>query len=184
MIKAAPVILFATHLIIGCSGLDESRTPTGLSAFHMRVADSLERRMELRQAAAHYSFVAEEYPQSPAYPLAVRKAALLYASENNPGRNDSIALRWFAAYLDLPLRKPEREDVQTSLSLLRQIRILRGELLRRASAVDSIMVASRKQGTLLNRRIQDLEAELTQVQAELNKLKEIDLRLSKSRIRK
>jgi hypothetical protein len=37
---------------------------------------------------------------------------------------------------------------------------------------------------LLNRRIQDLEAELTQAQAELKKLKEIDLRLSKSRVRK
>lgn len=184
MMRIASFTLFATLIVIGCSGLDESITPTGLAAFHMRVADSLERRMELRQAAAHYSFVAEEYPQSPAYPLAVRKAALLYASENNPVRNDSIALRWFTAYLDLPLRKPEREDVQTSLSLLRQIRSLRGELLRRGTSADSVTVATRKQGMLLNRRIQDLEAELTQAQAELKKLKEIDLRLSKSRVRK
>jgi hypothetical protein len=184
MKRLVRLLILALIIGAGCSSLNRERVPTGLAAFHMNIADSLERHMELRQAAAHYSFVAEEYPRSPEYRRAVRKAALLYSSELNPARNDSMALRWFTAYLALPMVRPEREDVQTSISLLREIRLLRGELAHRLQISDSIAVAAKRQGQLLTRRIQDLEEELAQVQAELDKLKEIDLRLSKSRVRK
>jgi len=148
------------------------------------MADSLEQEMALQGAAEHYALVATEFPQTSAYPVAVRKAAMLYASEFNPARNDSLALRWFTACLGLPLKKPERENVQTFIALLQRVRVLQVEVTRRTASADSLASITRRQaGTVSTdqRRIQELEAELQQTQKELKRMKEIDLRLSKSR---
>ncbi len=169
--------------LAGCAGTFESRT-ADLVTYHMRMADSLEQEMALKPAAEHYALVATEFPQTTAYPIAVRKAAMLYASEFNPARNDSLALRWFTACLGLPLKKTDRENIQTFIALLQRVRILQEEVTRRIASADSLTsIARRQTGTVATdlRRIQDLEAELQQTQKELKRMKEIDLRLSKSR---
>jgi hypothetical protein len=64
---------------------------------------------------------------------------------------------------------------------------LREELARKTDVADSLGVASRRQGTALSsdaRRIQELEGALQQAQGELKKIKEIDLGLSRNRVRK
>jgi len=184
--KWALFVLSAAAMAAGCAGVDGSRSDDAV-AYHMRMADSLEQEMALRGAAEHYAAVAEGYPQSGAYPVAVRKAAILYSSEFNEARNDSLALHWFTAYLGLPLKKAERENVQTFVSLLQRTRTLREELNRRTMMADSLGALARRQAGTLNadtRRIQDLEAELQKAEGELKKIKDIDLRLSRSRGRK
>jgi hypothetical protein len=177
-----PLILFAM-CIGGCTGSGESRT-SELVNYHMRLADSLEQEMAYQPAAEHYSVVATEFPQSIAYPTAVRRAAFLYASEFNPARNDSLALRWFTACLRLPLKRSERENIQTFVDLLQRIQSLRTDLRRRTASADSLSGVLRRHtstATIDARRIQELETELQQVQTELKRMKEIDVRLSKSR---
>lgn len=178
----SPLIVVAAF-IAGCAGSFESRT-ADLVSYHMRLADSLEQEMAFQGAAEHYALVATEFPHSSAYAVAIRKAALLYASEFNPARNDSIALHWFTACLGLPLKKADRENVQTFITLLQRLRALHDEVARRAASTDSLISIVRRQaGTVATetRRIQDLEAELLQTQNELKRMKEIDLRLFKSR---
>jgi hypothetical protein len=141
----------------------------------------------MREAATHYAAIVDQYPQSTYYAFALRKAGLLYASEYSASRNDSLALGWLTSYLRFPLKKPEREDIQACISLLQRIQLLHDENARRSVVADSLMAVTRKQATTLSatsRRIQDLEAEIQQTQGELKKMKEIDVRLSKSRVRK
>jgi hypothetical protein len=180
-ILAAGIILFS-----GCSMFSNGRIEDA-AWYHMRLADSLEQRMAYREATLHYESVAVEYPLSTAYPVAVRRVAQLYASEFNEARNDSTALRWFTLCLGLPLKKSERENVQTFISLLRRTRTLREDLARRSAAVDSLTTLSRRQTGTIGadaRRLQELETELVQAQKELTKMRDIDLRLSKNRGRK
>jgi hypothetical protein len=176
----------AALLVAGCSIFGGSRIESA-SWYHMRLADSLEQRKSFREAARHYESVAELYPQSTAYPAAVRRVALLYASDFNESRNDSIALYWLAIYVGMPIKKAEREDVQTVISLLRRTKALRDDLAHRTALADSLMLVNRRQASIIgseSRRLQDLEAELAQTQKELTKIRDIDLRLSKSRERK
>ena len=150
----------------------------------MHLADSLEQVMAIQPAAEHYAFVATEFPQSSVYPVAIRKAALLYASEFNPARHDSLSLRWFTACLALPMKRADRENVQTFVALLQRVRVLQEEVNRRSASFDSLNSMFRRQAGALStdtRRIQELEADLQQSQKELKRMKEIDLRLSKSR---
>lgn len=181
--KTLVSLITVALFIAGCAGSFESRT-ADLISYHMRMADSLEQEMALQGAAEHYALVATEFPQTSAYPIAIRKAAMLYASEFNPARNDSLALRWFTACLGLPLKKSDRENVQTFMALLQRVRVLQEEVTRRTASSDSLTsVARRQAGAVATdlRRIQELEAELQQTQKELKRMKEIDLRLSKSR---
>jgi hypothetical protein len=170
-----------------CAPPGSMRSPEAVAVMLYNRADSLEQVKAIRSAAETYGTIADQYPQSSVYPQAVRKAALLTATELNPARNDSLALRWFAAYLALPTKKEEHEVAQVCFSLLQRLRVLQEEMIKRTGAADSLGGVVRRLGTTMSaeqRRIADLEAELTQVQGELRRLKEIDLRLSKSRGRK
>jgi hypothetical protein len=184
--RVALAIALASAVLSGCLASPDT-WGSGAVAYHMRMADSLEEAMSLQLAAAHYAAVAEEYPLSAAYPYAVRKAALLYANEFNPARNDTLALHWFKIYLGLSLRKAERENVQATASLLQRVVNARERLARLTRQADSLTVVSRAQAGTLGadaRRIQALESELEQAQRELQRMKEIDLQLSKSRGRR
>lgn len=181
------VILFLAVGLAGCSPLGSMRSPESVAVALFNRADSLEQQLAIRSAAETYGTIADQYPQSSVYPQAVRKAALLTATELNIARKDSLALRWFAAYLALPTRKEEREVAQVCYSLLQRMRVLQEEMMKRSGAADSLGGVVRRLGTTMSaeqRRIADLEAELSQVQGELRRLKEIDMKLSKSRGRK
>jgi len=171
----------------GCISMSSMRTSESAALSLYSRADSLEGAMAIRAAAEAYGTIADQYPQSSVYSQAVRKAALLTAVELNPARNDSLALRWFAAYLALPSRKEEREVAQVCYSLLQRFRVLQDEMMKRSTAADSLSGVVRRMGTSMSaeqRRIADLEAEISQVQGELRRLKEIDVKLSKNRGRK
>jgi hypothetical protein len=186
--KPIGLVAVAAIIVAGCAGAGGNRNTTPAVAYRMYLADSLEQVMAIRQAADQYAIIAREHPRSSAYPRAVRKAAMLYASEYNTARSDSLSLYWFTAYLALPLKKSERDEVQTYVTLLQRIKTIRDELNRRVIVADSLIAVTKKQaGTMtadMRRRIAELEASVNEAQTELRKMKDIDLRLSKSRSRK
>ena len=181
------IVMVFVLLAAGCSTLPDSRDAESQAAYHMRLAETLERASLLREATHEYTIVAEQYPSSTSYPAAVRKAAFLSMNRWNPAINDSVSLHWFNVYLGLPLKRQDREGARTYVYLLERIRLLREDITRQSAVVDSLSSAAKRQTFSLSsqtRLIQDLETELQQANDELKKLKEIDVRLSKTRGKK
>jgi hypothetical protein len=80
----------------------------------------------------------------------------------------------------------EKENAILTVNLLVAVDSLCLGLARQTTLADSLFSLSRKQTNALSaqeRRIQDLDAELHRTAEELRKLKEIDVKLSKTRTR-
>jgi hypothetical protein len=110
----------------------------------------------------------------------------MYSISPYSARNDSAAYRWYIAYLSLPLKKPERENVRVTVEFLHRILLLHAQIAQIYTAADSLTVLTKRHSASLNadsRRMQELELQLQLARDELRKIKEIDLRLSKSRVR-
>ena len=151
---------------------------------HVAIADTLERASALKEATDEFLIVAERYPSTSVYALAVRKAALLLGFPSNPAANDSASLYWLNKYLTLTNSPEEKQFIQMYLRGVDRVSILHDSLERETATVDSLTAVTRKQGSeavTRTRRLQELEAELQKVSTELRKLKEIDVGISKSR---
>lgn len=150
--------------------------------YHMRMADSLETASSLREAALEYKLVAELYPKTSQYPNAVRNTALLYSNPSNPEIDDSLALQWFRTYLTLPIPRKERVKAEIYVAMLKRLTVLRNDINRRSAIIDSLQTVTRKQPidfTGRSKRIQELEWELKQTKDELERLREVDIRINK-----
>ncbi len=168
----------------GCAGTRIDSDTEARAARHMALADSLEQALVLDQAALEYQIVAELYPSSSYYPAAVRKASLLNLNPDNPMRNDSLALHWVSTYLGLPLQLPDRQNARAELYLLERITALQQDLAQRRHAADSLAAITRRQDTQLTnqaQQLQTLQSELKQVRQELDKLKQVDVQINRSR---
>ena len=186
MKSAASVLLAVGLACAGCGTFSDARGPSTVAARRLATADSLEQEGLYQQAAETYAQIAVRFPKSSQYPVAVRKAAILYSLSPPTMANDSAAYRWYQAYLGLPLGKSERENVRISVELLGRILSLHAQIVRLYTATDSLSVLTKRQAasvTADTRRIQEVEQQLQQAQSELTKIKEIDLRLSKNRPR-
>jgi hypothetical protein len=145
----------------------------------MEFAESLERDSLLAQATSQYAIIAEQFPTADAYPIAVRRVAFLYAHPDNPAHDDSLALRWMRIYQPLAETREERQEVTIVTSLIQQTIVLREMLEQQTASGDSLEASARRQ----SRRVKDLESELQSVNEELRRLKEVDVRTSRSRRR-
>jgi hypothetical protein len=174
-------------VLSGCTVLLGDREAEAEAHRQIELARTLESSSQLREAAHEYSIVAEQFPNTSAYPNAVRKAAYLYAYPPNPGRNDSVALHWLDAYLSLSLSTQERETGTLLSALVERSRSLRDELARHTDVTDSLTAIIRRQSATLSalvKKSQEMESELQQTASELKKLKEVDVRISKGQRRK
>lgn len=182
-----PVFLFfgvASLFLVGCSTLKVDADTEARAAYHMWVADSLKQSQEFAQAALEYQIVSEHYPSSSAYPDAVRNAALLYLNPDNPVRNDSLALHWLSAYLALPIQDSERENARAQVHLLERVTTLQDNLSERRQVTDSLLAVNRKQDAQISsqaQQLQTLQRELKQERQELDKLKQVDVQINRSR---
>ena len=183
MCRGILLLLLSGVFFAGCSFRTASDYDSEtLAGYHMQRADSLEAANLLGEAAFEYKLVAELYPTTSHFPGAVRNTALLYSNPANPALDDSISLAWFEKYLTLPISREERTKAEIYVTMLSRITSLRNELNRKIVVIDSLQNSSRKQlGDLAsrNRRIQDLEAELKQATVELQKLREVDVRINR-----
>lgn len=177
-------LAFAAAAVAGCATLVGEHGEEAEARRQVELARTLEAASNLREAAHEYSIVALRYPNSSVWPTAVRKTALLFASPLNSSRNDSISLAWFNVYQALPLNPQEKDVVQSHIALQGRMRALDDELDRQKEVNDSLTVTVKKLSatvTAHGRRTQELEAQLRQTSGELKKLKDVDVRLSKSR---
>jgi hypothetical protein len=174
----------------GCATVTVDRDSEARARSHIRLADSLEAVSAFREAAFEYGIVAELYPGTSFYPTALRRAAFLNLHPDNESGNDSTALYWFHEYMTVSSPSPERRAAEVCIHLLERIWTLRGSLTRLKFTNDSLTAVTRRQaGEMLTltsqlRQAQSLEAELKKVQEELQKLREVDIRVSKGREKK
>jgi hypothetical protein len=182
-----PPLLLCLLLALSMAACVTPRADTESEARRLlEVARALETSRDLKEAAHQYSMIAERFPNAIVFPVAVRRAALLYANTANPGHSDSLSLFWWRRYLELPVLPQEKENATLAVNLLSAVDSLRLGLARQTTLADSLFSLSRKQTNALSaqeKRIQDLEAELHHTAEELRKLKEIDVKLSKTRKR-
>lgn len=155
-----------------------------LARYHMERADSLEAASLLGEAAFEYKLVAELYPTTSHYPSAVRNTALLYSNPANPALDDSLALSWFQQYLALPISREERTKAEIYVTMLKRLTSLRKEINRKTATIDSLQNVARRQSADIagrTKRMQEMENELKQATVELQRLREVDLRINRRR---
>jgi transposase-like protein len=176
--------LLIAALLYGCSSSDIVSDVEVQALRHMAIADTLEHASAFQEATLEYKIVAERFPLSSVYATAVRKTALLLGSPTNPAANDSASLYWLNIYIGLTTSPEEKQIIQMYLNVVGRVKVLRDSLTRKSAINDSLLAVTRKQGgeaVTRARRILELEAELQKASNELRKLKEIDVRISKSR---
>jgi hypothetical protein len=177
------VLIVVMFLFAACSPKTTAEYDAESRAeYHMRVADSLETMYALREAALEYKLVAELYPATSHYPNAVRNTALLYSNPANPAVDDSLSLQWFQTYLTLPISREEKVKAEIYVTMLKRLTALRREISRRSAIVDSLQNITRRQSGDLatrTRRNQELELELKKTMSELERLREVDVRINK-----
>lgn len=176
--------LLTALLMYGCSSSDVVNDVEIEARRHMAIADTLEQAFAWKEATLEYKIVAERFPSSSVHATAVRKTAFLLSVPSNPAANDSASLYWLTTYLDLTKSSEERQIIQMYLTMVGRVRILRDSLTRQNALHDSLVAGARKQAgetASRARRILELESELEKAANELKKLKEIDVRISRSR---
>lgn len=177
---------FIAALLYGCSPLGTISDAEMQAQRHMAIADTLERSSALKEATLEYTIVAERFPSTVVHSAAVRKAALLLSAPSNPAANDSASLYWLNTYLTITRSTEEKQIIQMYLRMVDRVKGLRDSLVRQTIANDSLAITARKQtndASARGRRVQELEAELEKASSELKKLKEIDVRMSKSKVK-
>jgi hypothetical protein len=138
----------------------------------------------VEEALREYRAIVERYPSSSFYPTAVQRMALLYVSPRNPAPNDSLLAFWMNAYLAIAESPGEQQMIRAYLASVDRVKTLREALQRQTAVNDSTAVTARKaagESAARAKRIQELETELKRVSDELQKLREIDVRISKRR---
>jgi hypothetical protein len=177
------LIIVAVCALASCRpSSNAERDAEGRAEYHMRVADSLESASALQEAALEYKLVAELYPKSSYYASAVRNTALLYSNPANPAVDDSLSLQWFQTYMTLPIGREERVKAEIYVTMLKRITSLRNELNRRLGASDSLQMVTKRMAADLqakSKRLQDVEADLKQTTVELQRLRDIDVRINR-----
>ncbi len=176
-LRYSPAVILCCVLLAGCAPSKDTGSAEGDAEAVLAFAESLEADSLLDQATAQYAIVAEQFPTADVYPLAVRRVAFLYAHPDNPAHNDTLALRWMRIYNPLARTREERQEVAVATTLIQQNMALREQLGHESASGDSLATLLRRQG----RRVRDLETELQQVNDELRKLKEVDVRTSRTR---
>lgn len=162
-------------------------TAESRAEYHMRIADSLEAATALPEASLEYKLVAELYPKTSHYPNAVRNTALLYSNPTNPAVDDSLALQWFQTYLRLSISREEKVKAEIYVTMLKRLTKLRKEIHRQSATTDSLLSVTRRQSSELasrNKKVQELESELKKTTFELEKLREVDVRINRRRVGK
>jgi len=185
--KKSALIALLGLVCAGCASPMIDREAEAEARRQMDLARTFESASQLREAAHEYSIVAEQFPNTSFYPIAVRKAAYLYAQPANPARNDSISLRWLTSYLAISLSAQERETAYLVMALVERTKQVREESARHTEVIDSLSAIVKKQSTMLSslvKKSQEMETELQQAAGELKKLKDVDVRISKGRRRK
>jgi hypothetical protein len=173
--SAQPVLALIALLLCCCSPQKEIILDNPDAVLQMKTADSLEAASAIHEAASRYASVAINHPTASFYKKAVLKAASLYCNPHNTSIEDSVALAWFRVYAGLPISKEEKQDATIFISLLQQIITLQHGI----ENLSSSLKKQTQETTSRDNRISDLETQIEQTREELEKLKDIDVKVHK-----
>ncbi len=179
------IIVILCFLITGCLSKTRSSRSELQARNHMDRAAALEDSFEYRQAVLEYLIVAEGYPAARDYKTAVWKAAFLSIHPANPEIDYNTALYWLQVYLGLPLSTEEKDSAVLYVAMIEHINGLESKLSSLTAEKDDLGAVARKQFSdivTVTQRLSQLEADLTQTQAEFKKMKEVDVRMHRSRV--
>ena len=187
------ILLFpAAALLSLCAVSCVPPTDTSLSALpavsdadrQLALASSFVQGGDFKRALHIYTMVADEYPASPAGATATQMAGLVMTTLRNPARNDSIGAVWFRKALARTRSTDQRIQTEVPLALLDRLSLQTTEMRRHRAIVDSLQrVIRRQSGTILSqtRRLQDMEREVVAAKGQVQRLKELDENLSRTR---
>jgi hypothetical protein len=164
------------------AGCSTERSTRDAMREEMERARSAEVAGDIAGAAHAYALAAEHHPGGELFLVAVRKAAVLSTHPQNPARSDSVALAWFRMLAAQPIPGPEKELVYLQIATLERSQAQAVQIRRQQDAGDSLTAVTRRLSLLVAnqaRQLQELETEVKRVSAELQQLKEIDVRLSR-----
>jgi len=179
------IVVISCFLVAGCFFQPRNSRSELQARNHMDRAAALEDASEYHRAAQEYSVVAERYPAAPNYKTAVWKAALLNIHPASSEIDYSAALHWLQVYLGLPLSSEEKDRANLYVGMLRHINDLESILSAFAAEKVELHAVARKQSgdiTAATQRLGQLEADLARAHAELDKMKEVDIRMHRSRV--
>lgn len=184
MMKSKLLFAWLFLATAGCAALIPERRAEQEAERHISLAESLEKASSLKEATREYALVAENYPSTRYFPEAVRKAALLYTLPSNPAANESEALRWLQTYLTLPISEEEKHHVRLHMALVRHAQSLKDRIARERSLRENEAKDRETKLSALSRQIRELEAALERATADLEKLKQVDVDISRARLKK
>ena len=179
------IVVILCFLIAGCFSQVRSSRSELQAQNHMDRAAALEDASEYHRAAQEYSIVAERYPSTHYYKTAVWKAALLNIHPANTEIDYNAALYWLQVYLGLPLSPEEKDNSKLYVAMLEHINALESMLSAFVAETEKLQAETQKQSgdiVTATQRLSQLEADLTHAQAELVKMKEVDVRMHRSRV--
>ena len=168
----------------GCASIAEEYNHTMELQNRLSHAAALEESRNYAEAVKEYEMIAETYPESYHYKKAVRKAAMLSIHPDNSYFDPDVSLQWFKVLAGLSLSPAEQENVRLHMAQLERIRDLQYSIYEMDYDSQKVLATSEKQTRKLverDKQIQLLEAELSWTREELRKMKEVDVRLHKSR---
>jgi hypothetical protein len=179
-------VLGVALIIAGCASTPPPKRPPPVDSGPKRqleLAQAFEAGSDLRRAIYMYQLIANSTPRSSVTNEATRKSAVLTGSVRNPERSDSLSLQWFRRYLSLPISPDERENAELCIFLFDRLFTQRRHSMFYAAKADSLQEVVRRQGGTIaaqTQRILDLEREVRNANAEVRRMKEIDVRLSQT----
>jgi cell division septation protein DedD len=178
------IVIILCFFLAGCVSQFHDSKFESQARSHMERAAALEDSSAYHQAAREYAIVAERYPTTSCYKAAVWKAAVLNIHPANSNYDTSAARFWLNVYLGMPLTPEEKENATLYVAMIKRMNGLQSQLSSLVSERDKLLDVTRKQsGDIVTgtQRIGELEAELAKARDELKKMKEVDVRVQRSR---
>ena len=178
------IVIILCVFLAGCVSQYRDSKLESQARSHMERGAALENSSAYHQAAREYAIVAEQYPTTSCYKAAVWKAAVLNIHPANSNYDASAARFWLNVYLGMPLTPEEKENATLYVAMIERTNGLQSQLSSLVSEREKLLDVTRKQSGDIDtgtQRIGELEAELAKAQDDLKKMKEVDVRMQRSR---
>ena len=178
------IVIILCFFLAGCASQFRDTKVDSQARSHMERAAALEDSSAYHQAAREYAVVARRYPSTSYYKSSVWKAALLNIHPANSKIDTSAARFWLNVYLGLPLTPEEKENATLYVAMIERMNGLQAQLSSLVSERDKLLDVTRKQsGDIVTgtQRLGELEAELAKARDALKKMKEVDVRMQRSK---
>ncbi len=191
------IITILSFLLTGCISNIENYNAEQIAKTQLAVAESKEKALNYKDAIKEYTKIFNEYDNINSKKRASLKVARLNIHPNNPKIDYKAALDWLQIYSNLPL-KTEDDDALILGALIRQITIIQDEKSKLVAQVNKLknqeetlnkelstykakLVRLEKKSAAYKTEQASLENQLTILNEKLQKIKEIDVQMHKTR---